>query len=123
MYCFSSIGCVPQRLLTLKILDKPHLRSKGFMGWTQPPNDHYGMLFHHDHEHPQSYWMDTVPFDLDCLGFDKDNRLVEIIYLTALERASRGFSRPVKNVVEVRGGWCQEHGIKSGDKLIFIEKL
>lgn len=119
MYFFSYIGSVP---LALKILDQPHLRSKGFMGWNQPPNDHYGMLFHHDIEHPQSYWMHTVPFDLDCLGFDKDNRLVEIIPLYALSKASRGFSVPVQHVVEVRGGWCQDKGIKGKEKLV-IKKL
>jgi len=119
MYFLSTIGDVP---LALKVLDKSHLRSKGFMGWKQAPNDHYGMLFHHDIEHPQSYWMHTVPFDLDCLGFDKDNRLVEIMPLYAFSEASRGFSVPVKHVVEVRGGWCKHHGIKGLERLI-IRKL
>ena len=119
MYLFSLLGYVP---LALKLLDKQHLRSKGFMGWNEPPNDHFGMLFHHDIEHPQSYWMHTVPFDIDCLGFDKDNNLVEILPLYALSKASRGFSVPVKHVVEVRGGWCKDKGIKGGEKLV-ITKL
>ena len=119
MYLLSLLGNLP---LALKLLDKQHLRSKGFMGWNEPPNDHFGMLFHHDTEHPQSYWMHTVPFDLDCLGFDKDNKLVEILPLYALSKASRGFSVPVKHVVEVRGGWCKDKGIKGGEKLV-ITKL
>ena len=119
MYCISSIGYLP---LALKVLNSSKLRAKGFMGWNQPPNDHYGMLFVHEHEHPQSYWMHTVPFDLDCLGFDKDNKLVEILPLYALSKASRGFSVPVKHVVEVRGGWCKDNGIKGGEKLV-ITKL
>lgn len=119
MYCISSIGYLP---LALKVLNEPHLRSKGFMGWSQAPNDCYGMLFVHRHEHPQSYWMHTVPFDIDCMGFDKHNRLVEILNLEALSTASRSFSKPVKYVVEVRGGWCKQHGIKAGEKLV-IKKL
>lgn len=119
MYCFSYIGYLP---LALKVLNNSKLRAKGFMGWNQPPNDHYGMLFVHEHEHPQSYWMHTVPFDLDCLGFDKDNNLVEIMHLDALSKASRGFSVPVKYVVEVRGGWCKHNGLKGNEKLV-IGKL
>lgn len=115
MYCFSTIGYLP---LALKVLDQPHLRSKGFMGWNQPPNDHFGMLFYHNTEHPQSYWMHTVPFDIDCLGFDKHNILIEILSLEALSMASRSFSKPVRYVVEVRGGWCKDHGIKGGEKLV-----
>jgi len=88
------------------------------MGWNQPPNDHYGMLFVHEYEHPQSYWMHTVPFDLDCLGFNKDNQLVEILRLEALSTASRGFSVPVKYVVEVRGGWCKDMCLKGNEKLV-----
>jgi uncharacterized membrane protein (UPF0127 family) len=66
--------------------------------------------------------MHTVPFDLDCLGFDEDNKLVEILPLNALSTASRGFSVPVKHVVEVRGGWCKDNEIKGGEKLV-IRKL
>ena len=119
MYCLSTIGCVP---LALKILNNFKSRSKGFMGWSKQPNNHFGMLFVHKHECPQSYWMHTVPFDIDCLGFDKHNRLIEILPLEALSMASRSFSKPVRYVVEVRGGWCKEHGIKGGEKL-FIKKL
>ena len=119
MYCFSTIGYVP---LALKVLATSKLRSKGFMGWEQAPNDHFGMLFVHKHERPQSYWMHTVPFDIDCLGFDKHNTLIEILPLEALSTASRSFSKPVRYVVEVRGGWCKDHGIKGGEKL-FIKKL
>jgi uncharacterized membrane protein (UPF0127 family) len=115
MYCFSILGYVP---LALKVLDKNHLRQKGFMGWSHPPNDHFGMLFHHDIEHPQSYWMHTVPFDLDCLGFNKHNQLVEIIPLKALSMASKSFSKPVQHVVEVRGGWCKDMGLKGNEKLV-----
>lgn len=121
MHCISSIGYLPHSL-ALKILNSSELRAKGFMGWSQPPNDHYGMLFVHDTEHPQSYWMHTVPFDLDCLGFDKHNRLVEVLPLEAFSTASRRFSVPVRYVVEVRGGWCKDHGIKGGEKLV-IRKL
>ena len=63
-----------------------------------------------------------MPFDIPCLGFDRHNRFVEILSLEALSTASRSFSKPVKYVVEVRGGWCKQHDIKGGEKLV-IRKL
>lgn len=120
MYRFSLLGDVPQPL-TLKVLDTDNLRRQGFMGWKQPPSDHYGMLFLHPEPKSQSYWMQDVPFDLDCIGFDQDNRVVEILPLKAHEKASKRFSVAVQNVVEVRGGWCAEHGLKAGDKLVMRE--
>ena len=112
----SSLGSVPHPLI-LKPLHTNELRHRGFMGWTRPPNDHYGMVFLHTHEHPQSYWMHTVPFNIDCLGFDKHNQLVEVMTLNALSKASRSFMRAVQHVVEVRGGWCKDHGVITGSKL------
>ena len=114
MYYLSSIGYHP---LAVKILDNNLSRQRGFMGWSRSPNDHYGMLFHHSHAHPQSYWMHTVPFDLDALGFDEDDKLVEILNLKAHSKASNSFSVPVRHVVEVRGGWCKDNGIKTGCRL------
>jgi uncharacterized membrane protein (UPF0127 family) len=122
MYLFSLLGYVPHHHrghpLGLKVLNTPELRAKGFMGWNMSPNDHYGLLFYHTEEHPQSYWMHNVPFNLDILGFDKDNILIERMYLEAHSKASRSFIRGVRHVVEVRGGWCDDHEIKGGERLI-----
>jgi len=125
MYCFSLIGYVPHHHrghpLGLKVLDNPESQGRGFMGWEQPPNDQYGMLFKHSHIKPQSYWMQDVPFDLDCIGFDEDDRVVQVLHLKAHSKASRSFIRGVRHVVEVRGGWCRDHGIEQGSKLILGE--
>lgn len=113
------IGCVPlDTKLSLKILDTKDLRRQGFMRWSKPPGDSFGLLFFHTVVGHQSYWMKDVPFDLDCLGFDEDDKLVEVLHLGALSTISRAFSRPVKHVVEVRGGWCERHGLKGGEKLV-----
>lgn len=115
MYLLSFIDSIP---VALKMLNTHKLKTKGFMGWNQPPNDHYGLLFHHKHSKPQSYWMHTVPFDLDCIGFDDNDKIIEILSLKAYDKTSKRFSNPVRNVVEVKGGWCHKHGIKPGSKLV-----
>lgn len=101
----------------LKVLGTPELKKQGFMGWDSPPSDRFGMLFVNDHSKMQAYHMDTVPFDLDCIGLDEEDRVVEVMRLNSFAKAPRSFSRAVKNVVEVRGGWCDTHGLKPGDKL------
>ena len=62
--------------------------------------------------------MQDVPFDLDCIGFDEDDRVVQVLHLKAHSKASRSFIRGVRHVVEVRGGWCDDHEIKGGERLI-----
>lgn len=62
--------------------------------------------------------MPDVPFDLEALGFDGNNELIEVISLKAQDRASRSFSKPVKHVVEVPAGWCKKNGIEPGCRLV-----
>jgi uncharacterized membrane protein (UPF0127 family) len=115
MYLPSSLGYVP--LINLKALSTDAERARGFMGWKAPPNDKFGMLFKHDHPKRQSYWMKDVPFDLDAIGFDENNRAVEVLCLKANDKTPRRFIRAVQNVVEVRGGWCREHRLEKGWEL------
>jgi uncharacterized membrane protein (UPF0127 family) len=64
--------------------------------------------------------MKNVPFDLDLLGFDENNKLVEIIKLIAEDEIPRTFSKCVQNVVEVRSGWTDDLSVVIGDELIEI---
>ncbi len=109
------LGYVP---LTLEPLTTNEQKKKGFMGSTTPPPDGFGLLFQNSKVRPQSFWMKNVPFDLDCIGFDEDDRVVEVMHLKANDTASRSFMRAVKNVVEVRGGWCKDKGVIKGQKLV-----
>lgn len=109
------LGYVP---LTLEPLSTNEQKRKGFMGSSSPPPDDFGLLFLNSKVKLQSFWMKDVPFDLDCIGFDEDDRVVEVMHLKANDTASRSFMRAVKNVVEVRGGWCKEKGVIKGQRLL-----
>ena len=106
--------------LILKVLDTKPLQIKGFMGWKRSPVSWFGMLFLHTESTIQSYHMHTVPFDLDCIGLDDEDKVVEVLSLNAFEKAPRRFIKAVRNVVEVRGGWARDNGLKGGQRLMLI---
>jgi len=60
---------------SIEIADDDAERARGLMFRDSLPADH-GMLFIHDHEEPQSYWMKNTRIALDILYFDNGRRLV-----------------------------------------------
>lgn len=114
---FHYIGNVP---IMLKKLETPEEKQTGFMFKTSRPSDDFGMLFVGCTVYKQSFWMKNVPFDLDLLGFNENNKLVEVIKLIAQDETPRTFSMYVQNVVEVRSGWTDDFSISIGDELIEI---
>ena len=111
------IGKINKTFLGLKHLESFEDRKKGFIGWKKSPNDFFGLLFYNKEPRIQSYWMHTVPFDLEALGFDENNILKEIIFLKAFDRKSISFNNPIKNVIEVRKNWCKDNNVQIGNKI------
>jgi uncharacterized membrane protein (UPF0127 family) len=107
------VGHVP---VVVKVLVSPEDKRNGFMGWKHCP-ENFGMLFINHAAKKQSFWMPDVPFDLEALGFDDNNILVQVLALKAMDRTSRSFSRAVKHVVEMPAGWCKKNGIEPGCSL------
>jgi len=60
---------------TVEIADDDAERARGLMFRDGLPIDH-GMLFIHDSEEPQAYWMKNTRIALDILYFDNRRRLV-----------------------------------------------
>ena len=60
---------------SVEIADDDAERARGLMFRDSMPADH-GMLFIHDYEEPQSYWMKNTRIPLDILYFDNGRRLV-----------------------------------------------
>lgn len=63
-----------QRYL-VEIADDDAERARGLMFRDAMPIDH-GMLFIHDREEPQAYWMKNTRIALDILYFDQTRKLV-----------------------------------------------
>jgi len=60
---------------SVEIADDDAERARGLMFRDSMPADH-GMLFIHDYEEPQSYWMKNTRIPLDILYFDNGRHLV-----------------------------------------------
>lgn len=60
---------------TVEIADDDEERARGLM-FRDRMDETHGMLFVHDREEPQAYWMKNTRIPLDILYFDSQRRLV-----------------------------------------------
>lgn len=102
----------------VEIADDDAERSRGLMFREHLPSD-AGMLFIHDHEEPQSYWMMNTRIALDILYFDSRLRLVSQRRDTPpcppRQRCPAYPSNaPAQYVLELNAGEAARLGLKDG---------
>jgi len=81
------------------------------------------MLFVFQTEQFLAFWMKDVLFPLDIIFLNKDKQIVKIVEMAepCLENCPSFFSdQPSQYVVEVQGGFCQQHNITEESKVEFI---
>ena len=90
-------------------------RALGMMFRKSMP-DNQGMLFLFDQSAPQSFWMKNTLIPLDIIYID-ENKKINTIHPNATPKseASLPSNGNAQYVLEVRGGFCQDHGVKVGD--------
>ena len=81
-----------------------------------------GMLFVHDREEPQAYWMKNTRIALDILYFDDARRLVsqqrDVPPCSGGNRCpSYPSNAPARYVLELNAGEAQRIGLKDGEAL------
>ncbi len=106
---------------TIEVADSFEERERGLMFRDSLEKDN-GMLFIHDTEEPQAYWMKNTKIPLDILYFSKDRKLV-----SAQERVppcSAGDRCPpyasegaALYVLELNAGSVELFKIKAGDEM------
>jgi uncharacterized membrane protein (UPF0127 family) len=78
-----------------------------------------GMLFVFPQAAPQSFWMRNTKIPLDILFVDDDGRIVRIHERTTpFSEAGLPSGSPVRFVLEVPGGFCDEVGVVEGDRVV-----
>lgn len=108
---------------TVELADDDAERSRGLMFRDELAADH-GMLFIHDEEAPQSYWMKNTKIPLDILFFDHSRKLVsaqERVPPCSLGNGCPPFRSevPALYILELNAGMAESLGVKAGDELIF----
>lgn len=108
---------------TVELADDDAERSRGLMFRDELAADH-GMLFIHDEEAPQSYWMKNTRIPLDILFFDHSRKLVsaqERVPPCSLGNGCPPFRSevPALYILELNAGMAESLGVKAGDELIF----
>ena len=96
-------------------------RAQGLMHRDELADGH-GMLFIHDHEQPQAYWMKNTRIPLDILYFDNERRLVSqqrgVPPCSAGDRCPPYPSgAPARYVLELNAGQAAERGFRDGATL------
>ncbi len=98
-------------------------RARGLMFRDQMPADH-GMLFIHERQEPQAYWMKNTRIALDILYFDNQRKLVS--QQRDVPPCSAGNAcppypshRPARYVLELNAGQAAKLKLEDGAELGF----
>jgi hypothetical protein len=105
--------------IDIEIADTPQKRETGLMG--RPTlGEKQGMLFIFEVEQDLAFWMMNTMISLDMLFVDGRNEIVTIHSRTEpFSTESYPATKPGRYVVEVNAGYCEEYGIRVGDKIRF----
>jgi hypothetical protein len=108
---------------TIEVADDEAERERGLMFRDDMAADH-GMLFIHDAEEPQAYWMKNTKIPLDILFFDHQRHLVSV--QRRVPPCSAGDQCPsfasegnALYVLEINAGLSESLGVNAGDALLF----
>ncbi len=108
---------------TVEVASDGAARNRGLM-YRDQLADGTGMLFLHDVEEPQAYWMKNTRIPLDIFYFDSQRRLVSVsrgVPPCALGDRCPPYpsAGPALYVLELNAGEAGRLGVAKGDELVF----
>ncbi len=102
-----------------EIADDREERSQGLMHRENLPQDR-GMLFVYELEGDYAFWMKNTLIPLDMIFIDKARRVVGIVESAQPHTTEpRRVGTPSRYILEVNGGWAEEHQVAIGDRVDF----
>ncbi len=107
----------------VEVADDDAERARGLMFRDEMPADH-GMLFIHESEAMQAYWMKNTRIALDILYFDDERRLVSQqrdVPPCSLGNGCPPYpsSGPARYVLELNAGEAARLGLRDGMEMVF----
>ena len=106
-------------VIEIEIADDDLKRARGLMYRKSIP-EMGGMLFIHETEQIQSFWMKNTYIPLDIIFVNSEKIIVTIHPNTRpLKEWSYASTQPSQYVVEVNAGFCNRHHISTGDRIDF----
>ena len=111
----------------VEVADDDDERARGLMFRDSLPADH-GMLFIHDRQEPQAYWMKNTRIPLDILYFDGSRKLVSIqrdVPACTLGNRCPSYPSegPARYVLELNAGEAARLGLRAGDELLLADSI
>ena len=106
-------------IIGIEVADDDQKRARGLMYRKSIP-ENGGMLFTHETEQIQSFWMKNTYIPLDIIFVNKERKIVTIHPNTRpMKEWSYASTEPAIYVVEVNAGFCARNNIRTGDKIDF----
>lgn len=104
--------------VTVEFALTPASQARGLM-WRDELAADRGMLFVFGDSRPRSFWMKNTPLPLDIIYISEDARIVSIAERTTpYSTKSIPSGLPARYVLEVNGGFCEEHGVSAGSQVV-----
>lgn len=108
---------------TIEIADDDAERARGLM-YRDSMEEDRGMLFIHDRQEPQAYWMKNTRIPLDILYFDNDRKLVSQqrdVPPCSLGDACPSYpsNAPARYVLELNAGEAAQLKLEDGAQMTF----
>jgi uncharacterized membrane protein (UPF0127 family) len=107
------------RVFNVEVVSRPEERERGLM-YRQSLAPDAGMLFDFQHDEPVSMWMKNTFIPLDMLFITADGTVVKVAANTVPQSLETIPSeRPVRAVLEIKGGEAARQGIAAGDHVLY----
>lgn len=107
------------KAITIEIAENPEEIQYGMM-YRKNMDPNTGMLFLMGEERPQSFWMKNTYVSLDIIYINSKNEIVSIQKnAQPLSETSLPSEGAASMVLEVKGGFSDQHGIQKGSVIVF----
>ena len=119
MQVLSSALNVPKAKFTAEVADTPETRRAGLSKRADLP-DGRGMFF----DVPGPFWMKDVAFPLDLVCMSKSGEIVDIQTMLPafvpdfMQQHYQSDNPMAAYAVELPGGWCADHAVRPGDRIV-----